>query len=351
MKKILLIEDERQLRLNTADILELSGYDVAVAENGKEGVEKALLHKPDLVICDIMMPVLDGYGVLQIFNRNPELAGIPFVFVTAKAERADIRRGMDMGADDYLTKPFGESELLTVIETRLRKVELVRQSAPETLRFSEFINQTQLQEGLNTLTAARKVHLIKKKKNVFSEGDDPMRLYYINSGKVRTIRENADGKELVTGLYTAGDFFGYISLIENTPYTDTALALEDSEIIYIPKDDFIDLLFKNASVAQYFIKTLAHNIVKKNEQLIGLAYNSLRKRVAQALIQYVRAFKKDNEDTIKIPLSREELATIAGTATESLIRTLGDFTSENLIEMSEGKIVIRDVKKLENLRW
>jgi CRP-like cAMP-binding protein len=351
MKKILLIEDERQLRLNTADILELSGYEVSTAENGKEGVEKALLNKPDLVICDIMMPVLDGYGVLQIFNRNPELAGIPFVFVTAKAERADVRRGMDMGADDYLTKPFGESELLTVIETRLRKVASVRQANPETPRFSEFINQTQLQEGLTALTAERKAHVVKKKKIVFAEGDDPLRLYYINNGKVRTIRENTDGKELVTGLYKTGDFFGYISLIENTPYADTALTIEEAEITYIPKEDFIDLLFKNASVAQYFIKTLAHNIAQKDEQLIGLAYNSLRKRVAQALIQYVRVFKKTNEDSLKITLSREELATIAGTATESLIRTLGDFTSENLIEMVEGKIVIADVKKLENLRW
>src|SRR6188474_2924588 len=102
--RILLIEDNPDIRENTAEILEMSNYLVDTAENGKLGIEKALAQKPDLIICDIMMPVLDGYGVLHLVNKNQQLAGIPFIFLTAKSERTDFRKGMEMGADDYITK-------------------------------------------------------------------------------------------------------------------------------------------------------------------------------------------------------------------------------------------------------
>src|SRR5215212_4777169 len=102
-KKILLIEDNEQIRENTAEILELAGYRVVTAQNGKEGIELVNREKPALIICDIMMPVLDGYGVLHMLSKNEETAGIPFIFLTAKAERTDFRKGMEMGADDYLT--------------------------------------------------------------------------------------------------------------------------------------------------------------------------------------------------------------------------------------------------------
>ena len=100
MKTILLIEDNEDIRENTAEILDLAGYKVLTAENGKIGVELALEHKPDLVICDIMMPVMDGYGVLHMLQRNEEMMDTPFIFLTAKTERSDFRKGMEMGADD-----------------------------------------------------------------------------------------------------------------------------------------------------------------------------------------------------------------------------------------------------------
>ena len=108
MKKILLIEDNEALRENTAEILSLANYNVATAENGKIGVEMAISNPPDLIVCDIMMPVLDGYGVFQIINKNPDLQHIPFIFLSAKSERNDLRKGMEMGADDYITKPFSD---------------------------------------------------------------------------------------------------------------------------------------------------------------------------------------------------------------------------------------------------
>jgi CheY-like chemotaxis protein len=113
MKKILLIEDNLEMRENTAEILELAGYAVFTAPDGKEGVKTALKELPDLIVCDIMMPELDGYGVLHMLSKNEAAAAIPFIFLTAKAEKEDYRKGMSLGADDYLTKPFDDTELLT----------------------------------------------------------------------------------------------------------------------------------------------------------------------------------------------------------------------------------------------
>lgn len=123
MKKILIVEDNHDVRENLAEILELSGYQPITAENGKIGVEKAMQDPPDLILCDVMMPELDGFGVLHIISRNQRTADVPFIFLTAKAERDDFRRGMSLGADDYITKPFDETVLLQTIETRLKKSE------------------------------------------------------------------------------------------------------------------------------------------------------------------------------------------------------------------------------------
>ena len=120
-EKILIIEDNNDIRESTAEILEFSGYAVTQANNGKKGIELALKQRPDLILCDIMMPELDGYGVLYMLGKNHETDSIPFIFLTAKAERVDFRKGMEMGADDYLTKPFDDMELLKVIEGRIAK--------------------------------------------------------------------------------------------------------------------------------------------------------------------------------------------------------------------------------------
>jgi DNA-binding response OmpR family regulator len=112
MKKILIIEDEPLLRANILDLLAAEEFDAIAAENGAIGVQLALSHLPDLIISDVMMPELDGYGVVQALRQNPMTATIPFIFLTAKVDRADLREGMSLGADDYLTKPFRPKELL-----------------------------------------------------------------------------------------------------------------------------------------------------------------------------------------------------------------------------------------------
>lgn len=350
MKQLLLIEDNNEIRENTAEILELAGYKVSTAENGKIGVEKALELKPDLIICDIMMPVLDGYGVLHLLNKNPDLTGTPFIFLTAKAERSDFRKGMEMGADDYITKPFNDIELLNAVESRLKKTELLSKNFnPDADGMQQMLNEFSGKDPLKDLAADRNINHYKKKQSIYTEGNHPNRLYYVQKGKIKTCKTNDAGKELTIGLFNEGDFFGYNALLEETVYKETAEAIEDSEVAIIPKEDFENLLHSSREVTHKFIKLLAKNVTEKENQLLGLAYNSLRKRVADALLALQAKYKNESQDKFSIHISREDLANIAGTATESLIRTLSDFKSEHLIEIKDGNIIITNEKKLENM--
>jgi len=131
MRKILFIEDDTVVRENTAELLELANYSAITAPNGKIGISKAKKHLPDVIICDIMMPELNGYAVLQILAKEEATKHIPFIFLSAKTERHDIRKGMNLGADDYITKPFDESELFSAIESRLAKVAILEEIREE----------------------------------------------------------------------------------------------------------------------------------------------------------------------------------------------------------------------------
>lgn len=123
MTKILVIEDEASVRENLIELLAEEGYQVIGAQDGEEGVQRVWEELPDLVICDIMMPKLDGYGVLARVSRDVRLAGIPFLFLTARVAREDLRKAMELGADDYITKPFTRSEVLQAITTRLGRLQ------------------------------------------------------------------------------------------------------------------------------------------------------------------------------------------------------------------------------------
>jgi DNA-binding NarL/FixJ family response regulator len=123
MKKILVIEDEPEMRRNIAALLRYYNYNPVTAENGRVGVEAARREQPDLILCDVMMPEMDGHAVLQTLQADAALARIPFIFLTAKGEKDDLRSGMNLGADDYLTKPVANADLVSAIETRLRRSE------------------------------------------------------------------------------------------------------------------------------------------------------------------------------------------------------------------------------------
>ena len=351
MKKILLIEDNKDISENTAEILKLAQYNVITAKNGKEGVELTLKEKPDLIICDIMMPVLDGHGVLHLLSKNEETSSIPFIFLTAKTERSDFRKGMEMGADDYLTKPFDDVELLNAIESRLKKKEILKKEFTKNIEgINDFINEAKGIESLKKLSEERDVRIYKKKEDIYKERNYPKGIYFVSKGKVKTFQTNESGKELITELHKAGDFFGYLSLLQDEQYTSSATALEDSEIYMIPKVDFFSLIYKNAEVSRRFIEILSNNLRENEKQLVKLAYNSVRKRVAEALVKLSDKYKKDGEQKFSMNVSREDLANMVGTATETVIRTLSDFKEEKFIEVSGGTITILNYDSLLKLK-
>ena len=349
MKTILLIEDNDDIRENMAEIIEMSNYKVLTAPDGKQGVAQAIEHKPDLIVCDIMMPVLDGYGVIHMLQKNEATQNIPFIFLTAKAERAEIRRGMELGADDYITKPFNGTELLNAIETRLRNSELIKMEIASGLDgLNDLVNTVGGKDALKTFAENRSTASFKKKQVIYSENSNPYRMYYIEKGKVKAYKTNDDGKELVIGLYNEGEFFGYMAMLEGATHKETAEALEETEVAVIPREDFDNLINNNRDVMQKFIQLLANNITEREQQLLNLAYNSLRKKVADALMSIYNKYSGGNEQ-FAIDISRENLANIAGTAKESVIRTLSDFKDEKLIDIRQGDIYILNSKKLANL--
>jgi CRP-like cAMP-binding protein len=347
MKKILLIEDNHEMRDNTAEILELASYDVLTAENGKSGVDLAKKGNPDLIVCDVMMPELDGYGVLYMLGKNPATASIPFIFLTAKAERGDFRKGMSLGADDYLTKPFEEMELLNAIEGRLKKSETLKAEFSRNIEgIQQFYDSARSLSDLSKLSENRKCRNYKKKETIFYEGDMPTGLYFINKGKVKTYKMNKEGKEYITGLFKEGDFFGYMPMLDGSNYTESASTLEESELFKIPKEDFVALINSNREVSHKFIKMLANDIHEKEDQLLNLAYNTVRKRVAEALLLLQKRYKAEKQEQFSMAISRDDLASIVGTATESVIRTLSDFKDEKLIDIKGSSITILNQEKL-----
>ena len=344
MKKILIIEDNDDIRENLAEILELAGYEAHTAENGKRGVEMVEQLLPDLILCDVMMPVLDGYGTLNILHKKPSTADIPFIFLTAKSEKADFRYGMNLGADDYITKPFETNEMLNVIELRLKRAERKQLDNKHNNDVLQFTNASKGLDALRNLTDKRETRIFFKKNPIYSEGGTPRFLYYIQRGKVKIFKTNADGKELIINILNKNDFFGQLALFSEGSYGESAAALEDCELTLIPKEYFIALLNENRNVSAQFIKILAGNVVEQEARLLNLAYDSVRKRVASAL-----TILNEKYNNKPISMLREDLAALAGTAKETLIRTLADFKEEKMIEIDDGRITILKLDKLEQL--
>ena len=350
-KKILVIEDNTEMRENIAEILDLANYETTTAENGKKGVAAAKTETPDLIICDVMMPELDGYGVLHILGKDPITLGIPFIFLTAKSETVDMRKGMGMGADDYITKPFEEMDLLDAVEMRLKKSDAMKANSNRTIAGVQGFMASATGQMVENITKNHRTKLYALREYVFREGDAPIYLFFLSKGKVKTFKMNEDGKEYITGLYNAGDFFGYPALLEHGNYADSAQIIDDAEILLIPKDDFYHLMSSDREVIGSFIKLLADNIHQKEEKLIELAYSSVRKRVANALVQVYEKYNTEGREDFTISLGREDLASIVGTATETVIRALSEFKQDGYIESKGRDIHVLDIAALRNYRF
>jgi len=350
MKTILVVEDNPAILEDVSEMLELARYKVITAVNGKEGFELAVKQLPDLIISDIMMPVVDGFGLLHLLRHESLTEAIPVIFLTSKTERNDFRNAMESGADDFITKPFNNDELLKAIENRFKRLEVIKKNTTaEPGRIDELISSAN-NESLEKLVADRDSRTYQKKQLIYKEGQTPHFLYFIEKGKVRTFKIHEDGKQLAVGLFNEGDFFGHLALLEETPYKEMAQALEETELVLIPRKAFEEQVGKNLTVARQLIKMLAKNVTENEEHLLGIAYNTLRKKVASALTSLYTKYKPKKDEPFYIDISRDELSSISGTATESLIRTLTEFRNEGLLDIKkDNRIEILNPKKLEKL--
>ncbi|HEU4552522.1 MAG TPA: Crp/Fnr family transcriptional regulator, partial [Chitinophaga sp.] len=250
-----------------------------------------------------------------------------------------------------ITKPFSATDILQAIERRLKKAEMKNQVFSADLNGLGKLMQQVTGKELLLLSEGRDMNMYKKRQYIYSEGNHPSWLFYLQKGKVKAFRRNEDGKELITQLYNEGDFLGYTALLENTTYKDTAEAMEECKVAVVPREDFEELLYSNNEVAVQLARLLARNVTIKEQQLIGLAYNSLRKKVAEALVSLQQKYNPHGTSTFTIDISRDNLAAIAGTATESVVRTLAQFREEGLIDVKSGAVVILDEKKLSSMLY
>lgn len=348
MQKILVIEDSFEVRENLEETLELYGYTVITAADGDEGVKVALAESPDLILCDVMMPKLDGFGVLKILSQRTETVRIPFIFLTAKSEKEDFRRGMDLGADDYITKPFYKDDLLQAVETRLEKsARLQQQFEPNKEGWGAFINEAKGYEELKKLSKNYESRQLKRKEVLFEEGSLPRYLYLVETGKLKLYKTSDYGKELIIDRRGAGDFVGYSALIKEEVFNFSAAALEATTVGLIPRENFVKLMFSNKDVASRLVRMLADNLAERETQLLQQAYHSVRKRVAESVLKLHRDAQREGKEDFHI--LRDDLARMVGTATESVIRMLTEFRDDGYIIVKGGAIQVVEPAKLEGM--
>lgn len=196
----------------------------------------------------------------------------------------------------------------------------------------------------------------KKEEVIYRKGNTPLGLYYIDQGKVKILRHREDGKEQILRIIKIGDFLGHENMLLGNRYNNTAVALEDVVLFFIPKTDFFKVLAENAIVSQKFMELLSKELLETEQKLVDLAYKPVRGRLAEALISL------DNESDQKensgqphcVSLTRHNLANLIGTATETVVRTLTEFKQEKLL-LTEGKKIrilnkngLKDVSKMYN---
>jgi len=347
MKKIVLIDDDNDILETTFEILELSGYEVYTANNGKEGIKKVKNINPDVIICDINMPVLNGYEVFRILNRMPKTSSIPFIFLSSNGQNDHIRKGMNLGADDYISKPFKEIDLLDSIETRIKRNKIIKLNFDNNIDgLNEFIDVANKIMPLNKIKNNKLRKHFLKDEIIFNEDENINYIYFIIKGKVKRFSRDSHGKEFLDDIHNENDFFGYLNFFidNNGKHRRTAVALEPTELALIPKIEFKKLI-QNREIASGFIKILSGNIFNKEARLLQLAYASVRERVANAILCLLKNQNNKLDENL-LNISRYDLANVVGTSKESLIRTLSEFKKDGVIKTSRASLKVINKKAL-----
>jgi len=282
---------------------------------------------------------------LEELSKNPVTANIPFIFLSAKTEQKDIRKGMNLGADDYLTKPFEEEDLLSAIESRLAKVAILSsQNVVEDFKSNSSLSNL---DDLRALISNHELLNFKAGDLIYEAGRQSNSFFLIKRGVVKSHRVDSQGKELITELYREDDFFGNTSFKAVSAHQEFATAIEDTQLYVVSKEQLHKILANNGRVTLELVEILSHSLSGIKEQLMDMAYGSVRKKTANTILLFAEKIRKFPLKSIRI--SRADLAGVAGMAPESLIRTLSDFKKEGLIEIEGRNIKLLNAEALKNI--
>jgi CRP-like cAMP-binding protein len=235
-----------------------------------------------------------------------------------------------------------------MVASHLRKIEILRRALDKKRGITGEFEEEAADAKSKDLKAERHhTKQFNKGEFLYHEGDRAENLYFIVSGKVKTSKINYWGKEFITDIFKEGDYFGYLALLDSHKYEESAVAIDPSQIEIIPRKDFFDLLHANGSVADSFIKMISQKLDISHEKLLSLAYDSARKKVAEALLYINRKYQITGANELAFPVKREIISSIAGLSPESVSRNLTEMSQEGLIKVYDRKIKIIDRKKLE----
>lgn len=346
-KTVLLIEDDQTLLENTRDLLELSNFKVITAPNGKIGVNLAREKLPDIIISDIMMPELNGYQVFEALKEDPVTRKIPFIFMSVKRDLVDIRKGMNLGADDYITKPFKEEDLISSIESRLAKRQALKEKNGKKVLRNEKIIST-LEELRSYFRNYGEFLEVEKNEEIYREGRHASYIYLVEEGLIKIFRLDEYGKELITWLSKKDDILGFYSFKIPTQYPETAEALENTKLFRISSEEFIHTLLKSQELTVEFAQLISENLSTLKTHLLEMAYGSVLKKTTNTILEFAEKIQSNPEEYIRI--SRSDLASVAGISTESFIRSLSCLKKEGLIDIVGRDIKILNLQKLHSIR-
>lgn len=347
--KILIILKDAKLRAKISDILVTGKYLVEFTDNGKKAMELIRNLPIDLIICGMELNGIDGFGVLRMVNKFIDTVSISVVMIVKGDDQYAIRRLMEIGADGFLIGDFDDAELFNQVEARLRK---------RRLQYEFFLQQqfqqkspTGMDNGLFWLNAKRQTlvpRIFKKKQIIFYKGEPCTGIYYLLSGKIKTFIADSSGRVLITALYYAGDYFGFQDFTAGSRMSNTAMVVDDAQVVVIPLGIINELIQEHPEVTNFLAKKLAKMVHERDEQTLELAHATVRERVSRSIVKLAK--KESNvSDNTRLTLPRTDLANVIGIASETLSRILGDFTKEGLIEKDGNDIILKKVERLKNV--
>jgi CRP-like cAMP-binding protein len=298
------------------------------------------------VLCNIKMPDQRNRNAVLTFESIPEMVGIPFIFLTPRTGKYNFRKTKEDSINDYQSAGVNETYNQALKETCQNNRVLKKAFTTNPEGFNFFLTLSKLKNNSSFLSDPKIYKKVFKKNMLFLEGESSNFLYFLVSGKIKLFKLNEYGKEFILDICKEGDFIGYSGLCGDTYHAESAMALENSEVILINKNDFSQLLSSCSEIAKSFINRLSKNLADKELRMMKLAYYPARKRLAEAIVFLAKIYQ--NEPTIVF--EREIMSSLSGLASESISRLISEFKEEGLLERDNGVIKITNLTALEAIQ-